>query len=165
MTTSDPKEGRGEEGARGGKSRRLHRPDPQQVVDTLCELARQCSLAPGKQELCGRFMRAVCELLPGRRLCLRIVDSRSLELTELFAEGDLRSGAATAPLVLKPSAVAKVRLRKRILASPRLRVEARYEPVFEGSVGGVAIPLAAAGVLYGLLNVEYGSPSAVHYES
>lgn len=162
MTTNDPRESapRREEGTGGGKSRRLRRPDPQQVVDTLFELGRQCSLAPGKQELCGRFIRALCDLLPGRRLCLRIVDSRSLELTELFAEGDLRAGAATAPLVIKPSAAAKVRLRKRVLASPRLRVQPEYEPVFEASVSGVAIPLAAAGVLYGLLNVEYGSPSS-----
>ncbi|MBI5478589.1 MAG: PAS domain-containing protein [Deltaproteobacteria bacterium] len=164
MTTQHDGKGGGHPGEVGaastsGKSRRLHRPTPQQVLDTLFELAREASLAPGKQELCGRFMRAVCHLLPGRRLCLRIVDSRSLELTELFAEGDLRPGAATAPLVLKPTAAAKVRLRQRVLASPRLQVQARYEPVFEGSVEGVAIPLAVAGHLHGLLNVEYGAPT------
>ena len=158
---SDPRDGshRRAEGA-GGKNRRLRRPEPQQVVDTLMDLARQASLATSKQELCGRFIRAVCDLLPGRRLCLRIVDTRSLELTELFAEGDLRSGAATAPLVLKPTAVAKMKLRKRVLASPRLRVQPEYEPVFEGSVAGVAIPLAVAGVLHGLLNVEYGAATS-----
>ena len=149
----------GREPGAAGQGRRPRRPASQQVLDTLFELAREGSLAQGKQELCGRFMRALCGLFPGRRLCLRIVDSQSLELTELFAEGDLRSGAATAPLVLKPSAAAKTRLRERVLASPRLRVEAQYEPVFEGSVDGVAIPLAVAGALYGLLNVEYGAPT------
>jgi PAS domain S-box-containing protein len=146
-----------EGGAAAG--RRLRRPAPQQVIDAFSDLARAASMAVGKQELCGRFMRAVCGLLPGRRLCLRIVDSRSLELTELFAEGDLRSGAATAPLVIKPTAAEKMKLRKRVLASPRLRVEGRYEPVFEESAAGVAIPLAVAGELHGVLNVEYGAPT------
>jgi two-component system, NtrC family, sensor kinase len=161
--TADARDGgqRRDDGGGGGKSRRLRRPEPQQVVDAMVELARLASLATGKQELCGRFMRAACDLLPGRRLCLRIVDTRSLELTELFAEGDLRSGAATSALVLKPTAVAKMRLRKRVLASPRLRVETQYEPVFENTVSGVAIPLAVAGVLHGVLNVEYGTAASV----
>jgi two-component system, NtrC family, sensor kinase len=157
--TDNSEGGRRRDEGGGGKGRRLRRPEPQQVVDALMELARQASLATSKQELCGRFIRLVCDLLPGRRLCLRIVDTRSLELTELFAEGDLRSGAATAPLLLKPSAAAKMKLRKRVLASPRLRVQTEYEPVFEGSVSGLAIPLAAAGVLHGLLNIEYGAAS------
>jgi two-component system NtrC family sensor kinase len=140
-----------------GAARRLRRPTAQQILDLVFALARESSLEQGKQEVCGRFIRAICKLLPERRLCLRVVDPGSLELTELFAEGTLRSGAATAPLTIKPSAAAKTHLDARVLASTRIRVQPDYVPVFEGSGDGVAIPLVAAGHLYGLLNVEYAA--------
>jgi two-component system NtrC family sensor kinase len=142
-------------GTPGGRRRGLRRPSAQHVLEVVFALARETSLDRDPEELCGRFMRAICELFPGRAVCLRVVDPASLALTALFAEGDLRGDAAELPLAMRRSALTKTMLTPRITTSSRVRLLDDYEPLFHGTSAGLSIPLVASGRLFGMLNVEY----------
>ncbi|HEY3359011.1 MAG TPA: ATP-binding protein [Polyangia bacterium] len=143
------------------RRRGLRKPTPQHVLEVVFALARETSLDRDREELCGRFLRAITELFPGRSVCLRLIDPGSLALSELFAEGELRPDAAELPLGLKPSALTKTRLTPRVSTSPRVRLCDAYEPIFHGTEAGLSIPLVASGKLFGVLNVEYPAGCAI----
>jgi signal transduction histidine kinase len=131
------------------------------VTAVAFALAKELSLEMREEELVATFAAALRRLLPGRRLCLRVVDPRTFALTSLIADGALLPGAAKAPPALKRSAAARTHLPESVTASPRLRVVDGYEPVFLGTAAGFSVPLVASRELFGLLNVEYATASAV----
>jgi len=127
-------------------------------MEVAFALAKELSLELREEELVGTFAAALRRLLPGRLICLRVVDPRSLKLTSLVADGKLALGGEAAleePLTLKRSALKRTRLPEAITASGRVEVVDGYQPVFLGSTGGFSVPLVASGELFGLLNVEY----------
>ena len=62
-------------------------------MEVAFALAKELSLELREEELVGTFAAALRRLLPGRLLCLRIVDPRSLKLTSLIADGRLAAAA------------------------------------------------------------------------
>jgi signal transduction histidine kinase len=129
-------------------------PSPEAVMEVVFALAKELSLELREEELVGTFAGALRRLLPGRLLCLRVVDPRSLKLTSLMADGPLAAGAADAPLGIKRSALRRTHLAEEVTASGRVRILDSYQPVFENAASGFSVPLVASGDLFGLLNVE-----------
>jgi PAS domain S-box-containing protein len=125
-------------------------------------IARELSLDLREEELVGNFANTLAQLLPGRRLCLRVIDPRLLSLTSLVANGPVSERLRDAPLVIKRSALKHTHLPDAITLSGRVRVSDVYEPVFPQSAargGGFSVPLVASAELFGMLNVEYPAPS------
>jgi len=137
----------------------LRTPTRAAVMAAAFQLARELSLDAREEELVGAFAAALRALLPGRHLCLRVVDPRTLRLSALVAEGPLEAARrleiARAPLAVKRSALRQTRLAEGVAATGRVSLVERYEPIFADVEGGFSIPLVAAGELFGLLNVEY----------
>ena len=135
----------------------LKPPTQAEVMEVAFGLAKELSLELREEELVGTFAQAIRRLLPGRLLCLRVVDPRTLALTSMIADGRVSHGLLDehAALAIKRSALRRTRLREAITASGQVRVMDGYTPVFSGSVGGFSVPLVASGELFGLLNVEY----------
>ena len=136
----------------------LKAPSRDAVMKAAFDLARELSLDLREEELVGTFANTLAKLLPGRRLCLRVIDPRLLSLTSLVANGPVSERLREAPLMVKQSALRQTRLPDAITLSGRVVVSDVYEPVFPQSAvrgGGFAVPLVASAELFGLLNVEY----------
>jgi two-component system NtrC family sensor kinase len=130
------------------------------AMQAAFELSRQLSLEVREEELIGTFAATLGQLLPGRYICLRVVDPRQLELTSMIADGPLlaREAMQTAPLMLKRSALKRTRLPESLAATGRIRVVDAYQPLFAETTAGFSVPLVASGELFGLCNVEYPAP-------
>lgn len=129
------------------------------VMEVAFALAKELSLELREEEMVGTFAQALRRLLPGRYLCVRVVDPRQLTLTSMVADGPLRDEApaklSLAPLVLKRSAIRRTRLPEAVTSTGRVKALDAYAPIFASSSGGFSVPLVASGELFGLLNVEY----------
>jgi signal transduction histidine kinase len=137
---------------------KLKAPTQAQVMEVAFALAKELSLDLREEELVGTFAAALRQLLPGRHICLRVVDPRTLKLTSLVADGKLAVGGEAVldePLAIKRSALKRTRLPDSIASSIRVDVVDSYDPLFVHSSGGFSVPLVASGELFGLLNIEY----------
>jgi PAS domain S-box-containing protein len=123
------------------------------IQQAFFDLSKEFSLELREVDLVTLAARTLAELCPERYFALRIVDPRTRESTSVVVEGPL-AGALGGPIVLKRTAVSKLGLSQDLVASGRVRIVDRYEPLFLGSRGGVAIPLVASGELFGVMNVE-----------
>jgi two-component system, NtrC family, sensor kinase len=146
--------------AKGGAPRAarkpvLKAPTHAAVTEAAFGLAKELSLELREEELVGTFAAALRRLLPGRLLCLRVLDPRSHALTSLCADGPLDADAARAPLAIKRSGFRRTRLSEHVGSGARVRMSDAYVPMFRGSSGGFLVPLVASGELFGALNVEY----------
>jgi two-component system NtrC family sensor kinase len=143
------------------KPSRLVPPPQADVMQAAFDLSRQLSLEVREEELVGTFVSTLGRLLPGRYLCLRVIDPRTQALTSMISDGPLASGEAAmqvASLAVKRSALRRTRLSDSVTQSSRVRVVDGYERVFRDSAGGFSVPLVASGEMFGLLNVEYPPP-------
>jgi signal transduction histidine kinase len=143
------------------KQPRLSPPSHAAVMQAAFDLSRQLSLEVREEELVGTFAATLGALLPGRYLCLRVVDPRTLALTSMISDGPLTVGVTTmqaAPLAIKRSALRRTRLSDAVVQSHRVRILDGYERVFADSAGGFSVPLVASGEIFGILNVEYPPP-------
>jgi PAS domain S-box-containing protein len=140
---------------RTARKKKLKAPSLQQVMAVSFALAKEVSLEMREEELVGTFAAALRELLPGRLLCLRIVDPRTLQLTSLVADGPLAEDVQARPLCIKRSAMKRTRIAETAAQNQRLQVSDSYAPVFRGSRTGFSVPLVASGDVFGLFNVEY----------
>jgi PAS domain S-box-containing protein len=96
------------------------------------------------------------KLLPGRALCVRVLDIRSREPARAYVRGaKLREGILEEGVTITESALARARLKSAVAASARLSVRERWDSPFTGMATGFALPLAAAGELYGVLDIGY----------
>jgi signal transduction histidine kinase len=140
---------------------KLKPPPHEAVMQAAFDFSRQLSLEVREEELVGAFAATLGALLPGRFLCLRVVDPRTLVLTSMISDGPLIAGVTTmqaAPLTIKRSALRRTRLSDTAVQSQRVRVVDGYERVFADSAGGFSVPLVASGDIFGVLNVEYPTP-------
>jgi signal transduction histidine kinase len=125
------------------------------VMEVAFALAKELSLDLREEEFIGAFAAALRRLLPGRLICLRALDPRSLTLSSLVAEGPLDEEAVSGPLAIKRSALKRTRLPETVVDGRKVRLADEYVPMFLGTAGGFSVPLVASGELFGLLNVEY----------
>jgi PAS domain S-box-containing protein len=106
--------------------------------------------------LIGRALDILGQLLPGRVLCLRVLDVRGREPARGYPRGaPLRTGALVDAVTISEPALARAQLTSAVAASARLVVRDRWDSPFTGVATGFAVPLAASGELYGVLDVGY----------
>lgn len=123
---------------------------------TLLSLSREIAAAEGEEELAGALERALQALFPGRDLCLRLVDAKTLAVTAFRATGRLRPQARQG-LVLRRSVVRRGGLSEDTLLERGLAVVEADEPIFEACQRATAVPLVANGELFGVMNLEYAA--------
>ena len=115
------------------KKAKLKPPSQEAVMQAAFELSRHLSLEVREEELIGTFAATLGALLPGRYLCLRVVDPKTLALTSMISDGPLTAGVLAmqvAPLAVKRSALRRTRLSDAVSRSQRIRVVDGYERVF-----------------------------------
>jgi len=119
-------------------------------------LALELARATSEPVLVERALDILAALLPRRALCVRVVDLRGREPVQVYARGaTLRDGLADDGVTIAQAAVDQAHLKTAVAASARLRVRDRWDSPFTGVATGFAVPLAAAGELYGVLDVGY----------
>ncbi|MEZ4402919.1 MAG: ATP-binding protein [Kofleriaceae bacterium] len=136
-------------------------PAPAEVATALLELGGEVFRDVGEAERCERFLATVARLFPERRLAVRVVDPRTREPARTYVVGaTARPFLEHEPLTIKPSAIAKTHLHPAVAASARIRLAPRWDSPFSHVAVGFAVPVVAAGELYGLVDVAYplGTP-------
>jgi PAS domain S-box-containing protein len=130
----------------------------------LLALSRELADVRSEDQVTRALARALEVLFPGRSFCIRLVDAKTLALTTLYARGRLRP-QARGRLALRAAAIARTGLPREALGERGVLVTERDEPLFEGCSEAMAVPLAVAGQLFGIVNLEYergapGTPQA-----
>jgi len=119
-------------------------------------LATELAAATSEAMLVGRALDIFSELLPGRAMCIRVLDPRTREPAHGYPRGaPMRQGVLEEGLAITEAALTRAKLKSAVAASARLAVRERWDSPFTGIATGFAIPLAASGELYGLLDVGY----------
>ncbi|MBK9037461.1 MAG: PAS domain-containing protein [Myxococcales bacterium] len=131
-------------------------PEAAAVATVMLELGGEVFREVAEADLCGRFLATVARLFPERPLALRVVDLRTREPARVYTIGArARTGLEYEPLTVKATAIDKTHLHPAVAASARLRQAARWDAPFPHVAVGFAVPVVAAGELYGLLDVGY----------
>jgi two-component system, NtrC family, sensor kinase len=134
----------------------LHPPSAEMMLDAIFRLSRDIHLEASEADVAQRFLHLFAELFPQRRFAIRVLDPRSTDRARIYGDGaGLRRGLETERIVLKRSSVEKTRLKTAVAESAWLRLGDRWDPPFPGVAVGYAVPLVAAGELYGVLDVGY----------
>lgn len=139
--------------------------DADAVARAVLSLAALLPVESSEHELIDRFLTTAGPLLPGRALAVRVVELRGREPIRVYVRGAaMRGGVETERLVLAGAALARARVKTAVSASARLHVDDRWDSPFVGLGGGFVLPLAAAGELYGVVDVGYPPAAAVPAE-
>src|SRR6185312_5634226 len=142
---------------RSGRARRSGEvmTDDDQLT-ALRALAAELPYAANEPMVVDRVLGVLDKLLPGRALAIRVIDLRNREPARAYVRGaPLREGVATDPIVIDEKHIKAVRLKSAVAASARLVTRERWDSPFTGIATGFAVPLAAGGELYGVLDVGY----------
>ncbi|HMG19932.1 MAG TPA: ATP-binding protein [Kofleriaceae bacterium] len=135
-------------------------PTPEAELAALRDLASELGTAATEPALVGRALEILIRLLPGRAVCIRVLDIRTGEPAHGYVRGaPMRPTAVAEPVTITEAQLARARLKAAVAASARLIVRDRWDSPFTGVATGFAIPLAAGGELYGVLDIGY-PPSA-----
>jgi len=124
------------------------------VLGPLLAMSHDLAWARTESDLCAAVARAVEALYPGAAHAVRLVDPRSLALTAFRAKGRLRAQGRER-LALHRATLEAEGLPVAALERAGVRVTDEDEPLFEASGTVVVAPLAVAGALHGVINVEY----------
>ncbi|MBA3538010.1 MAG: PAS domain S-box protein [Deltaproteobacteria bacterium] len=112
-----------------------------------------------------RALAIFSRLLPGRAFAVRVLDLRNREPARAYVVGAaLRDGLASEGMTITQTALAAARLKSAVAASARLLIRDRWDSPFTGVATGFAVPLAAAGELYGVLDVGYAPATDTRYD-
>ncbi|HEY4058210.1 MAG TPA: ATP-binding protein [Kofleriaceae bacterium] len=131
-------------------------PTPDAQLTALRELTTELPLATSEAGLMERALQVAGTLFPGRALCVRVVDVRTREPARSYVRGaSLRESIGAENVTISDGALAKAKLKGAVAASARLNVRDRWDSPFTGMATGFALPLAAAGELYGVLDLGY----------
>ena len=134
----------------------LARPSAEAELTALRTLAGELSRATSEAALVERALDILGALLPGRALCVRVLDVRSRDPIHGYARvAPMRHDALSDGVTLTHEAVSRAALKSAILASARLVVRDRWDSPFTGIATGFVLALAAGGELYGVLDVGY----------
>jgi PAS domain S-box-containing protein len=134
----------------------LPAPGTEAQLAALRDLAAELPAIASEPALVDRALQILHALLPSRALALRVVDLRKSEPTRAYVHGaPLRDGLPADPVIVSDVALARARLKSAVAASARLLVRDRWDSPFTGVATGLALPLAAGGELYGVLDIGY----------
>ncbi len=113
-------------------------------------------LAGTEQVIVERAMAILARLLPARAYAVRVLELRSRDPGRAYASGAaLRDGVAREGVTVTAQALTAAKLKGAVAASARLLVRDRWDSPFTGVATGFAVPLAAGGELYGVLDIGY----------
>jgi PAS domain S-box-containing protein len=125
-------------------------------LTALRALAAELPAASSEPIVVDRVLAVLAQLLPGRALAIRVLDMRSREPVRAYVRGaPLRDTVSSDPIVLGEATIKAARLKSAVTASARLVARERWDSPFTGIATGFALPLAAGGELYGVLDVGY----------
>ena len=131
-------------------------PTPEAQLAALQALATELPGATSEPAFVERALDIIAGLLPGRALCVRVIDIRAREPARAHLRGaPMRAGVLDEGVTLTEPALARARLKSAVAASARLAVRERWDSPFTGMATGFALPLAAGGELYGVIDVGY----------
>jgi PAS domain S-box-containing protein len=143
-------------GAAGGAARVLSSPSTEALLEGVLQLGRGVHLELDETALVELFLQVLGRLFPERALAVRVCDPRSDAGTRVYGRGaPLRDRLDQARLCLRPSAIAKTRLKSALVESALVRCDERWDSPFAGIAAGFGVPLVASGELYGVLDVGY----------
>ncbi len=125
----------------------------------LLALSRELAEGRNEDELTRALARALEVLFPGRSFAIRLVEPKTLALRTLHARGKLRA-RAQGRIALRRAAVERTALPCGALEKGGVLITEEDEALFEGCDECIAVPLAVAGELFGVVNLEYepGAP-------
>ena len=133
---------------------------PESQLAALHALATELPALTNEPQLVEAALGILDKLLPNRALCVRVLDLRTREPARAYGRNaQLRPGVVDEGVAITPAALDRAKLKSAVAASARLVTKDRWDSPFTGVATGFAIPLAAAGELYGVLDVGY-APSA-----
>lgn len=122
----------------------------------LRTLAAELPAAASEPVVVDRVLGVLGRLLPGRAVAIRVIDLRNREPARAYVKGaSLRDGVTADPVTLPEPVIKAARLKSAVAASARLVARDRWDSPFTGMATGFALPLAAGGELYGVLDVGY----------
>jgi PAS domain S-box-containing protein len=131
-------------------------PSDEAQLTALRALASELPSASNERLVVERTLGVVAQLLPDRALAIRVLDLRNREPAHAYVHGaPLRDGVVNDPIALPEPAIKAARLKSAVAASARLVARERWDSPFTGVATGFALPLAAGGELYGVLDVGY----------
>jgi PAS domain S-box-containing protein len=123
------------------------------VLVPLLALSHELAWARTESELCAAVSRALEALFPGCAHAVRLVDPRTLSLTAFRAKGRLKAQGRER-LILRRATVEAEGLSAGPLEAAGVTLAETDEPLFEESGAVVTAPLAVAGALHGVVNLE-----------
>ncbi len=125
-------------------------------LTALHALASELPGATSEANLVEAALSIFATLLPGRAFAVRALDVRTREPSRAYVRGaQLRDQVTTDSVSINEAALARAKLKSAVAASARLIVRERWDSPFTGLATGFAVPLAAGGELYGMLDVGY----------
>ncbi len=131
-------------------------PTPEETLKAVLQFGRTLFVDHSEQSTVQKFLDLLHELFPKRYFVLRIVDVRGDSKLSVYGDKTtIRTDLAFGRLNLRSSAIAKTQLKNAVAASAFLQESERWDSPFPGLAAGFSVPLAAAGELYGLLDVGY----------
>ena len=134
----------------------IEAPTPETQLAAARAVLADCASATTEAVLADRALAALATMLPERALCLRALDVRSREPGRAYVRGArTRSGLETDGVILTSGALGAAKLKSAVAASARVQVRERWDSPFTGVATGFALPLAAGGELYGVIDVGY----------
>ena len=133
---------------------RLRWPSADRLLRTMIALSADLNILLREEELVHRFVQALGDLLPGRLLSVRLVDSVTLDLSLVYATGRLEP-ARRDRVGISRSALETAGIEGNALSSRGLGVDEEYTRILVGSSSGFDLPLHQSGHFFGIVNVEY----------
>ena len=152
--------GEGDGGAKGqglsGKTAGGGAPSEAARLEALHALAAELPFASSEPVVTDRVLDVLSKVLPGRAIAVRVLDLRNREPARAYVRGaPLRDSVTAEGITISQHAADRARLKSAVAASARLQIRERWDSPFTGMAAGFAIPLAAGGELYGVLDVGY----------
>jgi PAS domain S-box-containing protein len=125
-------------------------------LEALHQLAAELPYAASEAVVTDRVLDVLAKLLPLRAIAVRVLDLRNREPARAYVRGaPLRDSVNSEGITLTQAAADRARLKSAVAASARLQIRDRWDSPFTGMAAGFAVPLAAGGELYGVLDVGY----------
>jgi len=139
--------------------------DAEAQLGALRTLATELPATTSEPALVEVGLDVLSKLLPGRALCIRVLDIRAREPARAYVRGaKLRAGIVDEGVTINEGALAHAKLKSAVAASARLAVRDRWDSPFTGLASGFVLPLAAAGELYGVLDIGYAPGASTDCE-
>jgi len=147
----------GGEGSR--ESSGVHRAPAEdgELLDAFIDLSSDLNVGVREEELVRMFAEVFDRLLPGRLLCIRLIDEENRGLKLVYANGRLVDTERDA-LRLTERALERLKMDggrvESLVDEGHLRIGG-YRNLFVDGVGGFDVALGDRNSLYGVLNFEY----------